>query len=48
MVQIAKLYVQVADKPPFDGRVQFARDHMFEILDAAEHPFDGTGYAQAA
>ena len=43
LMQVANLYGQGADKLSFDGRVQFARDHMFEILDAAEHPFDGTG-----
>ena len=40
-LQVANLYGKGADKLSFDGRVQFARDHMHEIFDSADNPFTG-------
>lgn len=39
------MYGKGADKLSFDGRVEFARDHLHEIFDSADNPFTGSGYA---
>ena len=43
-IQVANLYGKGADKLPFDGRVEFARNHLPEIFEAADNPFGGSGY----
>mmetsp|Transcript_31925 Transcript_31925/g.101695 ORF Transcript_31925/g.101695 Transcript_31925/m.101695 type:complete len:476 (+) Transcript_31925:39-1466(+) len=40
-VHLANLYGGGADKFPFDGRVQFAMDHLDDIRDSAENPVHG-------
>lgn len=39
------MYGKGADKLSFNGRVEFARDHLHEIFDSADNPFTGSGYA---
>lgn len=41
---MANLYGKGADKLAFDGRVEFARNHMQEVFDAADNPFGGSRY----
>ena len=48
MLQVANLYGKGADKLSFDGRVEFARNHLHEIFDSADNPFTGSGYAHIA
>ena len=39
---MANLYGKGADKLSFDGRVEFARDHMNQVFDSADNPFEGS------
>lgn len=41
---MANLYGKGADKLSFDGRVEFARDHMNQVFDSADNPFNGSRY----
>ena len=45
-LQVANLYGKGADKLSFDGRVEFARNHMNEVFDAADNPFGGSRCAR--
>ena len=47
-MQVANLYGKGADKLSFEGRVEFARDHMHEVFDTADNPFDGSRWWQGA
>ncbi|KAL3133849.1 hypothetical protein ABBQ32_008318 [Trebouxia sp. C0010 RCD-2024] len=47
-ISVANLYGKGADKLSFDGRVEFARDHMNQVFDSADNPFNGSRWWQAA
>lgn len=47
-ISVANLYGKGADKLSFDGRVEFARNHLHEIFDSADNPFTGSGWWQEA
>ncbi|DBB17271.1 TPA: hypothetical protein ACH3X3_014319 [Trebouxia sp. C0006] len=47
-ISVANLYGKGADKLSFNGRVEFARDHLHEIFDSADNPFTGSGWWQEA
>jgi hypothetical protein len=43
--QIANSWGQKVDKLPFEGRRSFVEDNLELILDSAERPLDGKGWA---
>lgn len=47
VAQVANLYGKGADKLSFDGRVEFARNHMNDIFDAADNPAGGSRYGSS-